>query len=445
MKLSHNAKIGFLFVGDVVVLYAAFFLTLLLRYGLPLDQDVFSLHLFPFSVAFIIWVLVFYISGLYDLPRLRNNLDFIKTLLLALSVNALLTIAIFYLIPFFGIAPKTNLFVFIILFTIIETWWRRTFNIRASFREGLNKVLLLGENSTGGEIVKTVKDNPQIGYEIVAWWKKGLEDPEIKNLKTIIRTRGINLIVIPSEAKKNPSLTKAFFDLLASGVEIRDIPTFYEMVFRKVPIAEITEVWFLENQIGEKRFYDELKRGLEFILALLLILALLPLGILIVLLIKLTSRGPAIYQQVRAGLGGKGFVLYKFRTMRANAEKDGAKWAEQNDERTILLGRFLRYAHLDELPQLINILRGELSFTGPRPERPEFVKLLEAEIPYYNIRYLIKPGLTGWAQINYRYGASTEDAYEKLRYDIYYLKNRSLILDVAIILKTLKSFFINQK
>mgnify|MGYP001582355634 CR=1 FL=1 len=445
MKLSSKTKASLLLIGDIIALYTALILTLFIRYGGNFYEEFIGGHLAPFSFVFVLWIIVFYIAGLYDLPRLRNNIDFLKTLALALAVNALLTIALFYLIPVFGIAPRRNLFIFLIVFTVIEAWWRQNFNIRASFREGLNKILLLGEGPRINEIAETLGKNPQIGYEIRLWLKKGLADPESGHLHELVKTHHINLIVIPSELKKNLKLTKAFYELLASGVEIVDFPSFYELVFRKLPLADLEEAWFLENKIGQKKFYDDLKRGLEFVAGCVIGIVLLPLELLIAILIKITSPGAVIYKQARIGIWNESFVLYKFRTMREDAEKDGPQWADTKDNRTTFIGGFLRYTHLDELPQLVNVIKGELSFVGPRPERPEFVALLEKEIPHYKIRHLIQPGITGWAQINYRYGASVDDTQEKLQYDIYYLKNRSLILDCAIILKTFKSFFINQK
>jgi lipopolysaccharide/colanic/teichoic acid biosynthesis glycosyltransferase len=160
-------------------------------------------------------------------------------------------------------------------------------------------------------------------------------------------------------------------------------------------------------------------------------------------MIKLTSRGSVIYKQQRIGKNGRVFILYKFRTMIPEAESDGPKWAEEQDERVTIIGRFLRRTHLDELPQLINVIKGDLSFVGPRPERPEFVEHLKKKIPYYEIRHLIKPGITGWAQINYKYASSIDDTYEKLQFDIYYIKKRSIVLDILILLKTIKTVFIN--
>ena len=442
MKLSSTAKIIVLFLGDIATLYASLLIALALRYGDRFFQEFTGRHALPFSLVFAIWILVFYIAGLYDLLRLRNNIDFIKTLLLALLINTLLAIAVFYLVPLFGITPKTNLFLVIALFAVIEVWWRRTFNVRASFRDGLNSVLILGDDETTAEIVAELKKNAQVGYEVKLWLKRGLDEATPERLDALVKKHHINLAVFPTHAKHYDTHAKTFYELLASGIQVLDLSSFYELVFRKIPLRETDEAWFLENHIGQGKFYDDLKRGMEVISAVFLSIVLSPLLIVIAILVRITSRGPSIYRQARIGEQEKPFTLFKFRTMKADAERGGAQWAQPNDARSTPIGRFLRYAHLDELPQLANILKGDLSFVGPRPERPEFVTLLEEKVPHYKIRHLVRPGITGWAQINYRYGASVEDAEEKLQYDIYYLKNRSLILDVAIILKTIKSFFV---
>jgi lipopolysaccharide/colanic/teichoic acid biosynthesis glycosyltransferase len=225
-----------------------------------------------------------------------------------------------------------------------------------------------------------------------------------------------------------------------------DLANFYELVLRKIPLADLEETWFMENIESAAKFYDPLKRALEFIAALTIGVGLSPLEGLLALLVFLTSPGPVIYRQTRVGQYGEPFTLYKFRTMRNDAEKNGAQWASgAGDPRVTALGKFLRASHLDELPQLYNILRGDISFVGPRPERPEFVRNLKEEIPYYEVRFLIKPGVSGWAQLNHRADLTLDDVKQKLQYDIYYLKNRSAILDLAIILRTAKSLFVNPK
>ncbi len=440
---ARSLKIFFLFVGDAVLLYAGLFLTLILRYRGAFYQEFVDFHLAPFSIIFILWLAGFYIAGLYDPARLRNNLDFFKTLSLAIAANTVFSVFLFYLIPAFGIAPKTNLIVFVFVFAVLETVWRRLFNRFAASGGAPNVVLMIGGGLAGEEVAAAIRDNPQIGYEMKAGLSEAAayKDPEI--ITRMAREQGITMIVVPAHLKQEPRLVRTLYELFGRGVAVIDLPTFYETVMRKVPLGDLEETWFLENIAAEARFYDPLKRAIEFVAALALGIILLPLEILIALIVRLSSRGPAIYRQVRVGERGKKFTLYKFRSMRMDSEKDGPQWATENDRRATPFGNFLRTTHLDELPQLWNIIKGEISFVGPRPERPEFVEKLEKEIPYYEVRLLIKPGVTGWAQINYPHDKTVQDVVQKLQYDIYYLKNRSLVLDLAIMLRSIKLFVVN--
>jgi len=445
MKLPARVKVVVLIAGDVVALYVSLAVALVLRYGAEAPRQFAQSHVGPFTAIFPLWLVVFFVAGLYDLPKLRNNLDFLKTLALAVAVSAFATVALFYLIPAFGITPKTTLIIFIVIFALLESWWRHAFNVRASFREGLNRVLLLDRSPRAGEIHRELAANPQFGYDVRYWSERGFDGRVKNDLRALVAEHGVNLVVVPAHIKNNAGAARALYELLALGVEVQDLPTFYETVFRKVPVADVGESWFIEHNLGRRRFYNDLKRGIELVAALVLVVVLSPLLVVIALLIVVTAPGPAVCAQVRVGQHGTTYAHYKFRTMRSCTEKGGAKWtASLRDPRITPIGRFLRYTHLDELPQLVNILKGDMSFVGPRPERPEFVELLRKEIPHYDIRHLLKPGITGWAQINYRYGASVNDAREKLQYDIYYLKNRSLVFDLAIVLKTLRSFFVNQ-
>jgi exopolysaccharide biosynthesis polyprenyl glycosylphosphotransferase len=444
MFKNKQSSLILLFLGDIVVFYLSLAGALALRYGLEFQNSI-DLHLIPFSVVAIIWFTALYAGGLYDPPRLRNNIDFVKTFSIIIGLNALLTIALFYLIPVFGIAPRATLFLFIVVYTVVELLWRRFFNNRLSISERQLKVLLIGDSPHIQELAETLKSNPQYGYTIQGWVHREINPEEAKGIKEAVKRHEISIVVVPHESKQNVELAKIFYDLLTSGVAVYDLPSFYEVVFGKIPVTNLSETWFLENLHAERLFYDDLKRTVEFATAIVLSVALFPLLLLIALLTKLSSPGPVIFSQTRVGFTNKLFTLYKFRTMRADAEKHGAQWSSENDPRVTLMGKILRHTHLDELPQLWNILRGEISFVGPRPERPEFVEVIEKEVPFFNIRHLVLPGITGWAQINYRYGASVEDSKEKLQHDLYYLKNRSPILDVAIILRTLKSFLIRQK
>jgi exopolysaccharide biosynthesis polyprenyl glycosylphosphotransferase len=443
MDAGNKLKVFLFFIADVAALYAALFIALLIRYGGDFYTQFWNGHAVPFTIIFALWIIVFYIAGLYDLRRLRNNIDFVKTLFLCLGVNAALAVLLFYLIPAFGIEPKTTLLIFIVVFAVIEVFWRRLLNRLMVFGGAPNKTLIIGDGAIAAEIKKTIAENPQLGYAIKAEMNEKAAYAAPRGIKTIADREGVNLIVISSKLKHEPALVAVLYELFASGIIVTDLVSFYELIMRKVPILEIQDTWFLENIAREVNFYDPLKRASEFVGALALGIILIPFEILIAILVAVTSRGPIIYRQVRVGEKGKHFTLYKFRTMRVDAEKDGAQWASKNDARTTPIGSALRASHLDELPQLWNIIRGDLSFVGPRPERPEFVEKLEARIPYYEARLFIKPGVTGWAQINHRADLTDADVAEKLQYDIYYLKNRSPILDWAIILKTIKSIFVN--
>jgi len=443
MNSSNRLKTFFLLVGDIIALYAALFVTLALRYGTGLYEQFVDVHAFPFTIIFVLWIIIFYIAGLYDLRRLRNNLEFIKTLALSLIINAVLAVTLFYLISSFGITPKTNLFIFIVIFAVIELYWRRLFNRIATFGEAPNKMVVIGNGPIALEIKETIRQNPQLGYEITAEVTEEAAYASPESLEGIAVENGANLILVPRHLKHESRLTTALYKMFGKGIVVNDLTNFYETIIRKVPLSDLEESWFLENIESGGTFYDPLKNAWEFIFALLLFVVLLPLEVLIALLTVLTSWGPVIYRQVRVGKNGHEFTLYKFRTMRMDAEANGAQWSGKNDLRVTAFGKFLRASHLDELPQLLNIIKGELSFVGPRPERPEFVRSLKNQVPYYEVRLLVKPGVTGWAQINHHKDTTVEDVAEKLKYDIYYLKYRAPVLDAAIVIKTLKSFFIN--
>jgi exopolysaccharide biosynthesis polyprenyl glycosylphosphotransferase len=444
MRAARQLKTALLFLGDIIVLYASLLITLALRYGKNILGDGAGINFGPFTVVFALWLLIFYIAGLYDPRRLRNGIEFLKMLATCLVVNALIAILFFYFIPAFGIAPKTNLFIFFIVFAVIETPWRRAFNRATQGSEAPNRAILVGDGETADDIAKVIHENPQLGYAIVRRIPEKAAAGEPRLFRETVVGLHANIVAVPRYLKREGKLLPILYALFGAGVNVIDLAAFYEQVLQKVPLDDLEETWFLENIEGAGRYYDSLKQAGEFVLALAIGIVLLPFELVIALIIKLTSRGTAIYRQERTGKNGNSFMLYKFRTMRTDAEKHGAQWSSgSHDTRVTAFGKFLRASHLDELPQLWNIIRGDISFVGPRPERPEFVAKLKEQIPYYDIRLLVKPGLTGWAQINHRADRDLGDVREKLQYDIYYLKNRSPVLDTTIILRTAKSFFTN--
>ena len=441
--LGSKIKRGLLFGGDLAFLYISLWLTLLIRYGLKIKDihpDLQNPLLLPFTIIYIVWLIVFYIIGLYDLQIARNNLNFYATLFKALLINASLGIAFFYFIPYFGVTPKTILFINLLVFALLWSGWRQIYNKLIAASVFLNNVFFIGETKETKDLVEYIKKNPQLGFRI----KKVAQPQEVALIfdliEYLIKDR-IQTIVTAIDPRNDIMLVRNLYYCLPLNITLYDLPTFYEKITGKVPISAIEKIWFLENLMREKKsVYESVKRAFDIIFALILGIISLALFPFIALAIKIDSAGPVFYKQKRVGENNQIFNIYKFRSMIKDAEKDGAKWARKKDERVTKVGKFLRASRLDELPQLLNVLRGDMSFVGPRPERPEFVfgANLQRQIPFYQIRHLVKPGLTGWAQINFEYGASLEDTIEKQQYDLFYNKNRSFVLDAGIVLKTIK-------
>lgn len=268
---------------------------------------------------------------------------------------------------------------------------------------------------------------------------------DIQDIGDVLLTLGVDEIVVGLELTGHAGVNHAVAAGLEARCRVTDQATFVEKLLGEVPADHINAEWFLKADVQNHGGYEAIKRLLDIAAAAAGLLVLLPALPLLALVIRLDSRGPVFYRQIRVGQFGRCFNMYKFRTMRSDAEKDGAKWAQRNDSRVTRVGRFLRRTRFDELPQLFNILRGDMALVGPRPERPEFVRNLEQLLPHYRLRHLVKPGLSGWAQINYRYGASIADAHRKLCYDLYYLKHRSLDLDMGIVIRTAGTFLLGAR
>ncbi len=437
-------KTFIIFIGDIVILYGSLVLALLIRYGAEDNFFVFSSnltnHLAPFSLIFAVWVIVFYLTDLYDPRNFKNNINFFKNFGLTLLINGFLAVLFFYLIPIYGITPKTNLLIFLIIFGVLSSLWRYFFNYFSGAIGSPEKILIIKpehQNTEVENLINFINHNPQLGYKI----EHQLKESNLVELETIL-IKKFDIAIIPTHLQEKAKITKLMYKNFSGDYRVINFSEFYELIFKKIPLSELEEAWFLGNFVHRSKIYENIRGLIEKILALALIIILSPIFILIAILIKISSTGPAFFKQIRVGENEKEFDLYKFRTM---TRTDFKEWTIENDQRVTKVGKILRKTHLDELPQLFNILKGEASFVGPRPERPEFVSLLKEKIPYYKIRHLVEPGVTGWAQIKYRYGSSVEDAYEKLQYDIYYLKNRSFVLDLLIILKTIKSVFTNPK
>lgn len=420
MNQGNNLRKIILLSGDIFLFYSALFLTLFLRSfsasSSPLSS-VWNSHLAPFSIINSFWIIIFYIAGLYNLDskKFTNFITIAKTM----TAGAIMAILFFYFIPYFGITPKTNLFVYITIVYFLIWSWRIIF-LEILTRSSKLKIFILGQSQEIEKFIEYMRSNPQLGYS---------QETEINRA---------DIIAISEDARKNPDNLKMVYQMMLKGKSAVNFDKFYESITGKIPVSMISEIWFLENLLEiNKQSFEKFKRIFDIMFAL----AILPFFILItpftIIAIKLNSNGPIFYRQKRIGRNGKIFELVKFRSMVNDAEKNGAQWAQPKDNRITAVGKFLRKTRIDELPQIWNVLKGDLSFIGPRPERPEFTEKLAKQIPHYSMRHLAKPGLSGWAQVNFPYGASVEDAMQKLQYDLYYIKNRSVILEMSILLKTI--------
>jgi exopolysaccharide biosynthesis polyprenyl glycosylphosphotransferase len=423
-----------LFLIDIFLLYTSLVTMLAVRYDETFSEQL-QIHLIPFGVIFALWLIIFYIANLYDQHTFRNSANFYTNLFRAIVIAGVISTSFFYLIPIFGITPKTNLFIFIVIFSVLDTAARTLFNYAAG-KIFKRSVLIVGDTPSTHETADFIIKNPQLGYELV----EIINPDNIQHLKEAIDGQHINIIVISPEGYQIPELINVFYHALDKRIIFYDLLTFYERITGKVPLGAISQTWFLENlSEGQKHGYEFFKRIGDVVFGLVFGIISLIFYPFIIIAMQIDSPGPIFYRQTRIGRMGKTFQLIKFRNMIPNAEaKTGAVWASENDPRITRVGNFLRKTRLDEIPQFWIIVKGEMSLVGPRAERPEFHKTLKREVPFYEERYLIKPGLSGWAQINYPYGASVNDAAEKLKYDLYYIKNRSIALDIGIILKTIR-------
>jgi len=413
MIQGNRTKKFILVLGDIFLLYFSLFVALSIRdFSLP-SLEVWKIHLFPFSIINVLWLLIFYIAGFYDVGK--KPLFYLSEIFMAMISGGVIAVFLFYLFPFFGITPKTNLIVDILIISFLIWGWRLIF-VSFLTRATKVKIYFLGQFKEKEDLIKIL-----FGYEPI-------ED--------ISRA---DIVVVSETIKKNPEAVESLYKMLHSGKTIIDFDKFYESLTGKIPVSTIDKAWFLENLIEiNKQTFRKFKRAVDVIFSLFLFIPLAILFLFVALAIKINSSGPILYRQKRVGRNEKIFDLVKFRSMLHNSEsrRDGWEKPGEKDRRITFIGNILRKTRIDELPQIWNVLKGDLSFVGPRPERPEFVKELEKEVPYYSIRHIVKPGLTGWAQINFG-DASAKDALEKLQYDLYYIKNRSPLLDTIIFLKTI--------
>ena len=373
-------------------------------------------------------LIAYYIANVYNVATSKYKLKDMTTVIvingILMTVTTFSKIFTFYEgIILFGIITIFQIaFRYIVIMGVVEK----------------ERVVFVGENDYTQDLLESVKKDGQ--YVFTA----SLNNTDMKVLgKEIVemyKTKKFDVLVdFTDKLLGDPKLTGKLLQYKLEGLQYYNYLEFYETYENKLPISHLSPKWFLENtgfEIYHNNFNLKAKRLLDLFFAMLIGIFAAPVIILAAIIVKLESKGPIFFIQERIGEGNKKFNIVKFRSMTTDAEKDGPQWASKNDNRVTKFGKIMRATRIDELPQLWNVLRGEMSFVGPRPEREFFIQQLEKEIPYYNLRHTVKPGLTGWAQVMYPYGASVEDAYRKLQYDLYYIKHHSIPFDVKVLLKT---------
>jgi sugar transferase (PEP-CTERM system associated) len=392
--------------------------------------------------------------GAYEFQHLRNGQELLSRLALGSMIGLGLIMLASYVLP--DVAVGRGVFVLhgLIAVPLLLVW--RRFLFRTLRESALRpRAVVLGEAAVARKVAAALSTARFGGAEVAAILTpdeppppaplSGEADPApmrgtYAQLAEIVHEHGVTQAIVIAGAHDEHLPLDEIIALRREGLEVEDGSAAYEGVTGKLLIEKLTPGWLVfANAFEKSAFERRLRRAVGFFAAATALVLLSPLLLLVAIAVRLESPGPVIFRQRRTGENGRPFELLKFRTMREDAEKGtGAVWAKVNDPRVTRIGGFLRSTRLDELPQLWNVLRGDMFFVGPRPERPEFVEILRKEIPHYDQRHRVKPGITGWAQINYRYGASVDDAAEKLHYDLYYIQNLSLLLDLDIIIGTIR-------
>ncbi|HKY06111.1 MAG TPA: TIGR03013 family XrtA/PEP-CTERM system glycosyltransferase [Blastocatellia bacterium] len=397
---------------------------------------------------------VFYLFDLYDLPATRSYRRVLINLAKSLGAATVLLSILFYAVPTMELGRGVFLVKLAIAFITIALWrivvaWSQG-HPQIGIRE---RVMILGSGEQAVEIARATLERHNAGFHVVGFVDnrpelvgKSLINPSVlgltENITELVEAHHVDRIVVAVEDRRGKFPTEELLNLTLSGrVAVEESACYYERLTGKIATEMLRPSWLIFSR--GSRFSDvahHLRRAINVMLAALGFALSLPIMAIVAVAVKLDSAGPIFYTQERVGKNGRRFKIIKFRSMTAGAERSsGPVWAEASDPRVTRVGRIIRKLRLDELPQFVNILRGDMNFVGPRPERPVFVDRLSADIPYYTQRHLVKPGLTGWAQIKFPYGSSVEDSIEKLRYDLYYIKNQSFRLDAIIIFETVKT------
>ncbi len=397
----------------------------------------------------ILTLLLSYYFDLYEPQRISGRWEIYFRLLLVLSVLSFIFAGLLYFFPVIDIG-RNVLVVGTSILTIILIIWRSAYEWIIGLSAFRERVYVLGNGERARSVIATLRARPDAGMEIVDGNSEGVFNEDIERFAADLRSfrkpkPNIDRVIVAMEDRRGSMPVRELLDLRLRGVVIEDANFLMERLLGRLPLDGLNPSSLIFTHGFNVKASQQILRRLVSILVSFIGLGLcLPIIPFIILAVRLSSPGPIFFRQTRVGLRGRLFSVIKFRTMRQDAEAQGAVWATKNDPRVTSLGRFMRKTRLDEIPQLWNVLRGEMGFVGPRPERPEFVQWLNSEIPFYELRHIIRPGITGWAQVRYQYGASLEETRRKLEYDLYYVKHLSIGLDLLIMFETIKTIILRR-
>jgi sugar transferase (PEP-CTERM system associated) len=449
-----SSRTFWLIFADITFIYGGVMLALYLRLGFYGAEYQLNENNGWYKIGFatLVCLLVIYFYDLYEYTIIANRRELFLRLVQALGIAWALLAFIFYIAPPLLIGRGVSVFSVIIVLGLLLVW-RVLIHSLTGHPDIGEKILIVGSGKAAEETAGIAWERRDAGYRIVGFVSENGYIPEqkigkgevlgtTKDLENIIKEWNIDRVVIAVRERRGTFPTEVLLKMsIAVNVSIEECTSFFERVTGKVHLDLLRPSWLIFAGRGrDTRLKTVFREAIHRLLGMVGFVLSLPISLLTALLIKIDSKGPVFYQQERVGKNGKIFKVIKFRSMKTDAEKDGKPiWATTNDDRVTRVGRVIRKIRVDEIPQFWNIIKGEMNFVGPRPERPHFVEQLAEEIPFYEHRHLVAPGLTGWAQIKYPYGASVEDAREKLQYDLYYIKNQSLPLDLIIVFDTIKT------
>ena len=447
-----NGRMVLLIIAEAVLVYGALVCAVYIRFGLidGADELLQNNGFLKAALAAFFCLAAFYLFDLYDFLVMHDRRELVLRLIQALGLAWIVLAFSFYMFPALKLGRGVSVIALPIALTLM-VGWRVSIHWLLGHPDFGERILIVGSGNLAVEVAREVLDRPDAGYRIVGFvgtdadlLGKSLINPRVigmtEQLDDIVKREHIDRIVVAMGERRGQLPTNKLLQLsLAGQVNIEEGASFYERITGRVSLNMVRPSWLIFSGRGRSTKIAEVARNVvHWLVALIGAILSLPIVLVTAVLIKLESKGPIFYRQERVGKNGRTFVLAKFRSMRVDAEASGPVWASKKDDRTTRVGRIIRKVRVDEIPQFWNILKGEMSFVGPRPERPHFVAQLAEEIPFYEQRHLIAPGLTGWAQIKYPYGASIDDARQKLQYDLFYIKNHGLFLDAIIMFETIK-------